>query len=132
MSAGAWLFASVMAHLDQNAALDPLRVFDFAPDRAGFPWAQVEDPVLAAWDGAGVAGRVGTLPIAFHDGGERPGRLRLLMGRVEAQMAALPADLGGEGWRLAGLSLARTRVARVKDGWLGRTEWAVRVFRADS
>lgn len=131
MSAGDWLAASCMAHLAENAALDPLQLFDFVPERAGFPWAQVEDPVLGSWDGAGVTGRVGTLAIAFRDGGERPARLRLLMGRVEDQMAGLPADLGGEGWRLAGLSLARSRLARVRDGWLGRSEWAVRVFRVN-
>ena len=137
MSAGEWLVASAMAHLDENAAIDPLRLVDFLPDRAAYPWAQVEDPVLAAFDGAGVTGRVGTLAIQFRDGGERPARLRLLMGRVEDQMAALPADLGGEGWRLAGIALARSRLARVKDPsagsgqvvWLGRSEWAVRVFR---
>ena len=131
MSAGEWLAASCMAQLAQNAALDPLQVFDFMPERAGLPRAQVEDPVLQAWDGAGFTGRIGTVAIGFRDGGERPVRLRLLMGRVEAQMAALPADLGGEGWRLAGLSLARSRLTRVKDGWLGRSEWAVRVFRVN-
>ncbi|WP_425229237.1 hypothetical protein [Sphingomonas sp.] len=131
MSAAEWLFASCMAHLAENAALDPLHVFDFAPDRAGFPYAVIEDPVLQAWDGALTTGRIGTVAIGFRDGGERPARLRLLMGRVEEQMAYLPGDLGGEGWRLAGLSLARSRVARVKGGWIGRAEWSVRIFRAN-
>ena len=131
MSAGSWLAASCMAHLDQNAALDPLRVFDWLPERAGLPWAQVEEPVLQAWDGAGVTGRIGTIAIGFRDGGERPARLRLLMARVEEELAALPADLGGDGWRLAAISLARSRLARVKDGWLGRSEWAVRIFRVN-
>ena len=132
MSAAEWLFASCMAHLAENAALDPLRVFDLLPERAAFPWAQIEDPVLQAYDAAGLTGRIGTLAMQFRDGGERPARLRLLMGRMEEQMATLPGDLGGEGWRMAGCSLARTRLGRVKDGWLGRTEWAVRVFRANS
>ena len=131
MSAGNSLVASCMAHLAENAALDPLRVFDFAPERAAFPWAQIEDPVLQAWDAALATGRVGTLAIGFRDGGERPARLRFLMGRLEDEMATLPRDLSGEGWRLAGLSLARTRLARVKDGWLGRSEWAVRIFRTN-
>ena len=130
MSAGEWLAAGCMAHLAENAALAPLRIFDFVPERAALPWAQVEDPVLAAADGAGVTGRVGTLAIGFRDGGERPTRLRLLMGRVEEQMAAMPADLG-EGWRIAGISLARSRVQRIRDGWLGRLDWSVRVFRVN-
>ena len=131
MSAGEWLSASCMAHLAENAALDPLQVFDFLPERAGVPWAQVEEPVLGAWDGVAMTGRIGTVAIGFRDGGERPARLRLLMGRVEEQMAMLPGDLGGEGWRLAGLSLARSRLQRVKDGWAGRLEWSVRMFRAN-
>lgn len=131
MSAGAWLVAATLAHLDGNAAIDPLRVFDLVPDRAVFPWAQIEDPVLSAQDGAGVTGRVGTLAITCRDGGERPARLRGLIGRMEEQMAALPSDLGGEGWRLTSIALARSRIVRVKDGWAARSEWAVRVFRVN-
>ena len=131
MSAGEWLSASLMAHLAENAALDPLTVFDFWPERAALPWAQIEDPVLRGADGAGVTGRVGTVGIVFQDGGERPWRLRLLMGRVEEQLSSLPGDLGGDGWRLAGISLGRSRIARGKSGWGGRSEWAVRIFRTN-
>ncbi|WP_375390798.1 hypothetical protein [uncultured Sphingomonas sp.] len=131
MTAGDWLAASAMVRLDQNAALDPLRVYDWLPERAAMPYAQVEDPVLRADDGAGVTGRVGTLGIAFRDGGERPARLRLLMARVEEQMATLDPDLGGDGWRLAGIALSRTRLARVRDGWVGRLEWSVRLYRVN-
>ena len=132
MSAAKWLTASIMAHLAEDAALDPLRLFDFAPNRAGFPHAVIEDPVLEARDVAGLTGRVGTVAISLRDGGERPDRLRLLAGRVEDAMATLPADLGGEGWRLAALSLQMSRVVRVKDEWVARLVWAVRVYRADS
>lgn len=132
MSAGDWLLGSIMAHLAENAALDPLRVFDFVPARAGFPYAVVEDPVLEARDVSGLTGRVGAVAIACRDGGERPERLRFLLGRLEDEMATLPADLGGEGWRLAALSLQQSRIARGKDGWVARSVWAVRVYRANA
>lgn len=131
MSAGDRLAAATIARLDGNEALEPLRVYDWPPERAGVPYAQIEDPVLRADDGAGVTGRVGTLAIALRDGGERPARLRLLMARVEEQMAALDPDLGGDGWRLAGIALARTRLARVREGWVGRLEWSVRLYRVN-
>ena len=131
MSAGEWLVASAMALLDGNPTLDPLRVFDFAPSRAAFPYAVIEDPVLKAENGAGVIGRVGTFAIQFRDGGEQPRRLRWLVGRLEDAVALLPPDLGGEGWRLAGLALAQSRIARGKDEWLARSVWAVRGFRTN-
>lgn len=127
-SAGNWLVASVMAHLNENAAIDPLRLYDFVPSRFSYPWAHVEDAQLSAVDGAGVTGRAGTLAIQCRDGGERPKRLRWLVGRLEDQMEGLHPDLG-EGWRLAGLSLAQSRIVRGKDEWVSRSVWAVRMFR---
>lgn len=133
MSAREWLAASVMAHLDENALLDPLRVMDRASPRAGVPFALIEDPVLADWRLSGCQGREGRLAISFADDGEEPRRLRFLMGRVEEAMGTLPADLGGEGWRLARLRLVRSRVARGKgDRWTGTTEYEVRLYRANA
>ncbi|MDB5696062.1 MAG: hypothetical protein JWN21_1605 [Sphingomonas bacterium] len=130
MSAGNWLVASVMAHLDENPALAPLRLFDFVPSRFSYPWAHVEDASLSAIDGAGVRGRVGTLAIQCRDAGERPTRLRTLVARLEEQMEALDPDLG-EGWRLGGCALAGSRIVRGKDEWVARSVWAVRVFRVN-
>lgn len=129
MNAGDWLLGTVMARLSENAALDPLHVFDFWPERAVLPWAQVEDPVLRADDAVQVTGRVGSIAIIFADGGERPARLRLLMDGVEEQLATLTGEAGGNGWHLASIGLLRTRLSRGKTGWNGRTEWAVRMFR---
>jgi hypothetical protein len=92
------------------------------------PYAVVEDAQLKAFDAAGVVGRIGTLAIGFTDTGEFPTRLRVLMVIAEDAVGALSPALDG-GWRLAGLELARSRLARTKDGWLGRAEWAVRLFR---
>lgn len=130
MSAGEALLARCVRQLADAPALAAVGVFDLPPARVSPPYAIVEDPVLQAWDGAGVTGRVGTLAVQVRDAGEQPARLRQISDAIEAALAALPADIGA-GWRLAGLALARSRVTRTRDGWVGRTEWAVRLFRAN-
>jgi hypothetical protein len=132
MSAAQQLQAAVIAQLLHRATLDPMTVFDMPPARAALPHAVVEDPVLGSWDLAAVTGREGRLSIVLHDGGERPVRLRRLQGRVEDLIATMPADLGGEGWRLARLRLVRSRVARGKgDRWSAVSEFEVRIYRAN-
>lgn len=130
MSAAAVLQAAVVAVLTADDALTELSVFDAPPVRGLVPQAVVEEPVLAAFDAAGVTGRIGTLAIGFRDEGEVPTRLRILMAIAEEAVDLMPGALA-DGWRIGGLALARSRLARTKDGWLGRSEWAVRVFRVN-
>lgn len=129
VSAGAALVAAVLARL-QADDLAPLTVFDASPVRAALPYAVIEEPQLGAADAAGVAGRIGTLAISFWDAGERPVRLRDNVTLVEELIEQLPGALA-DGWRIGGLVLARSRLARTKDGWLARSEWAVRIFRVN-
>lgn len=129
MSGGAALVAAVLARL-QADDLAPLTVFDAPPVRAALPYAVIEEPQLGAADAAGVAGRIGTLAISFWDAGERPVRLRGNVTLVEQLIEQLPGTLA-DGWRIGGLVLARSRLARTKDGWLARSEWAVRIFRVN-
>ena len=125
MSAATVLHAAVVAHLRSH-----VRVFDAPPLRAAMPQLVVDDPVLAAADAAGVSGRVGTIALVYADDGERPERLRALVARIEAAMERLPVDLGAEGWRLAGLRLARSRLVRGRnEQWSGTSDFAVRMFR---
>lgn len=128
MSAGDTLVTAAMASLHAEDVLDVLTVFDAPPTRGFFPYAVVGEPVLHAVDAAGVTGRAGTLIVTYRDGGERPLALRLLMAVAEETVAALPADIG-DGWRLAGIALASSRLDRTKDGWTGRSAWSVRLFR---
>lgn len=130
MSAAAVLQAAVVAALTAENALTGLAVSDAPPVRSLVPQAVVEEPMLAAFDAAGVTGRVGTLAIAFRDEGEVPARLRILMAIAEEAVDLMPGALA-DGWRIGGLALARSRLARTKDGWLGRAEWAVRIFRTN-
>ena len=128
-SAGAALVEAVFAEL-QHEDLRPLVVFDAPPVRAGPPYAVIDEPVLRAEDAAGVQGRTGTLAISFHDGGERPLRLRAMVALADELIALLPTAIGG-GWRVGGLALARSRLTRTKDGWTARSEWVVRMFKVE-
>lgn len=131
MSAREALAAQVMTHLDGRASLDPLRFFDPSPARAALPYGVIEEPVLTDWSTATWTGFEGRLVIVLHDGGERPTRVRRLMGLVEAAMMSLPPDLP-EGWRLVRCQLVRGRVARVGEQWRATSEWVVRMYRMDS
>ena len=126
MSARTTLQAAIVARLD---AITGLRVFDAPPVRGGLPYAVVEEPVLQQADAAGIAGRTGTVAVLSYDSGERPVRLRALVTAIEAAMEDLSGDVGA-GWRLVGVRLARSRLARTtEDRWRGVSEFAVRLYR---
>jgi hypothetical protein len=132
MSAAARLQAAIVRQLKGRAVLEGLAVFDMPPARAAPPYAVVEDAVLASWDAAGLLGREGRISVVLHDGSERPVRLRRLQERIEDLIATLPADLGGEGWRLARLRLFRSKLLRGRgDRWSATSEYEVRVYRAN-
>ena len=130
MSARAILVAAVTARLKGWAGLAGVAVFDAPPVRAGLPFVQVEEPVLANWGGIGFAGAEGKLAVTLADGGERPVRARLLMAAVEACLAGMPTPLP-EGWRLTQLRLSRGRLARAGERWTATAEFAVRMVRED-
>ncbi|TXC72159.1 DUF3168 domain-containing protein [Sphingomonas ginsenosidivorax] len=126
MSARSALQAAIVARLGTVAGL---RVFDAPPLRGGVPYAVVEEPVLQQADAVGIAGRTGTVSVVAHDAGERPVRLRALVAGVDAALETMAGDVG-EGWRLVGVRLARSRLARVGDDrWRGVSEFAVRLYR---
>lgn len=132
MSAGQVLQAAVVRQLKTRGAMDGCAVFDMLPIRAALPHAVVEDPVLASWNAATITGREGRITIAVRDGGERPARLRRLQAQVEDLVATMPADLGGEGWRVVRLRLLRSRIVRVRnEQWTATSEFEVRVYRAN-
>ena len=131
MSAGVVLQAAIVARL---RTVSGLGVFDAPPVRGGPPYAVVEEPMLAQADGVRVAGRTGTIAVSFRDAGERPVRLRRLIGAAEEAIAGLPAVLD-EGWTIAGLRLARSRLGPAKGAnadWIGMSEFAVRMYRLDA
>ncbi|MGP7796948.1 tail completion protein gp17 [Sphingomonas sp. CLY1604] len=132
MSAGTVLHAAVVQRLGGIGRVfdaPPARVFDAPPARAAPPFVVVDDPILAAGDAAGVAGRTGTVAVACIDTGLSPVRVRALLARVEAALADMPADLGG-GWRVTALRLARSQVAQGRgERWVASSVFAVRMYR---
>lgn len=130
MSAANRLVAALLAQLDGNPALAPMRVFDFEPARKGSPYAVIGQPTMLVEDAVDVEARIGSVEIVCRDGGERPDQLRTLLAALEEAMDALSSDLGG-GWRITFLRLARNQMSIAKEGWVARTLWGVRVYRVN-
>lgn len=104
-------------------------VFDAPPLRAALPYALVDEPLLADWGTKDMAGREGRIAVLLRDTGERPIRLRTLIGEAEVAIEAMPRALGG-GWFVTSLALVRSRVVREGDGrWMAASEWRVRMLR---
>lgn len=121
MSAGTVLHAAVCAHL---ASLG--RVFGAPPARAALPYRVVEDPVLAAGDGAGVAGRTGSVAIGCVAADAAEARAQ--MAALEARMATLPPECGA-GWRLTAVRPVRSQTTAKGERWTATLVFAVRLYR---
>lgn len=128
MSARVLLQAAVVARLKAHRPLVEMAVFDAPPARAGVPFAVVDEAVLVDRSAQGVAGLEGRLVVTVEDGGERPVRLRALIGEVEETLPGMAAAIG-EGWRVVTLVLVRSRMARAGERWRGVSEFAVRMYR---
>lgn len=129
MSVQTALQDALMAALEDHAPLGALTgVFDAPPVRAALPYAVVGEAVLGDWSTKDMAGREARAAVLLHDGGERPARLRLLAGEVEAAIEAMPRDLTG-GWRIASLSFVRSRIVPNGAGrWIASSEYRVRML----
>jgi hypothetical protein len=131
MSARAVLAAAVAARLRAEPALAGLAVFDAPPVRAALPYAVVEEAVFAPWGTKTWAGREARFAMILWDAGERPTRLRELLGTVDEAAEALPVALG-QGWRTVSARVVRSRIARAPpDRWIGSVECVVRMWRED-
>jgi hypothetical protein len=130
MSAEVTVRAAVIAALREDTVLmDGLNgLFDGQPVRASVPYAVVGECLASEWGAKGLDGRELRLSISLHDAGETPGRLAVLLGRIEPVVQA--AD-GGEGWRIVGVRLIRSRLvkARDRDGWQAVVDYRLRVVR---
>ena len=141
MSPGMLIQAAVAEALKSRAEFAEMAVFDAAPVRSAFPYAVVDEAELIDWSAKDWTGRQGRIAVVLHDAGERPARVRAMLGVVAEVVEAVSGDLGA-GWRATGFRLARERVARGsvgkpgRDGrdevkWLAVSEFAVRVYRVE-
>jgi hypothetical protein len=136
MSPGMLIQAAVAEALRARAEFAELAVFDAAPVRAAHPYTVVDEAELADWSTKDWTGRSGRIAVVLHDRGERPARVRAMLGVVAEVIEALAGDLGA-GWRATGFRLTRERIARGSAGkgetatWLAMSEFAVRVYRVE-
>lgn len=122
------LVEAVCARLRER--LEGCAVFDAPPVRAAVPYAVVEEPVVAPWGTKSWDGFEARVAVALWDEGERPVRLRALLGEAEEAVAELPPDLGG-GWRVVRAELVRSRMAKAAaERWTARAEFLVRAWRS--
>lgn len=126
MTAREALRAGLMTVL--RPALAPLGValFDAVPVRASVPQAVLGEPSDSDWGAAGIEGRELRVALTLTDEGEQPRRLRACVQAVEA--IGLPEILA-DGWRVAGLSVTATRMAKTGARWTASLEWRARLWR---
>ncbi|HEX7875153.1 MAG TPA: DUF3168 domain-containing protein [Sphingobium sp.] len=129
MSAEVTVRAAVIAALRGDAELmgGLNGLFDGQPVRASTPYAVVGECIAGDWGAKGVDGRELRLSISLHDAGETPGRLAGLLARIDPAVQA--ADAGGEGWRIIGARLVRSRLVKAGkgDGWQAVVDYRLRV-----
>jgi len=118
------------------AAADALRavdsigcVYDSPPLQAALPYALLTIDLETDWGHKSAAGRELRLAANLFDKGERPERLRGLLGEAEAALAGISGAIGG--WQIATMVLLRTRIVRGRDGvWAGIVEYRARLLAA--
>lgn len=124
MSAGTELQAAAVASLEAVAELGS--VHDGPPVQAVAPYAVVETGPEADWSHKSGMGREVRLAITIRDEGERPGRLRRLIGEVEDALAGLAAV---PGWQLVTMHFLSSRTAKDRQGaWIGLVEFRARLL----
>ncbi|WP_347092907.1 tail completion protein gp17 [Sphingomonas parapaucimobilis] len=108
--------------------LIPLGVtlFDAVPVRASVPQAVLGEPSDSDWGAAGIEGRELRVALTLTDEGEQPQRLRAC---VQAAEAVSLAGVLADGWRVAGLSVTATRMAKAGARWTASVEWRARLWR---
>lgn len=120
----------------QAAALTALRavpelgVYDALPVQSVAPNAIVEAGPERDWSHKSGTGRELRLAVTLQDMGERPLRLRRLIGEVEAAVAGLPPQLAG--WQLVTLQLLRSGIVgggrKSGDPWIAALEYRARML----
>jgi hypothetical protein len=124
MSAGGELQAAAIGALQGVAELGG--VYDGQPLKAVVPYAVVQPGQEADWGHKNGAGREIRLEVTIRDEGERPVRIRRLLGEAEAALSAVSAVAG---WQLVTMRFLSSRVAKDRQGgWIGLVEFRARLL----
>jgi len=109
-------------------AVGAMAVYDGPPLQAAHPYAVVEAGPETDWSHKNGAGREVRMALSLYDKGERPVRLRALIGEAEAAMDGLA---GPAGWQLVTMQFLRSRTVRDAKGvWVGVIEYRARMLEA--
>lgn len=121
------LAAAVLTALAEVRGLNG--AYDGVPLQATLPYAAIELRPERDWSWKGGEGREVRVAVTIRDDGERPGRLRRLMGEAEAEVIGL----GGtrDGWRIVSAAMLRVTTQQKRAGErTGMVEVRVRMERS--
>jgi len=125
--AGGALQTAALGLLEALAALNG--AYPGPPLQAAVPYATVESGGETDWGHKSGDGREVRLAVGLRDEGERPDRIRSLMGSVEAALGTAP-DVPG--WQLVSLQFLRSRLLREGRGresaWTALIEYRARML----
>ncbi len=127
------LQAAIKAALEGHAPLADgvTGIFEAPPVRSAPPYAVIGESLVTDWGAKALSGREARVAVMLHDIGERPARLRALVGAAEDAMAAMPRVLG-EGWAVASIVMLRSRIVREGEArWIGTSEYRLRMLRSE-
>lgn len=129
MSAAIAVQQALVAALNVDAGVSAIAtgVFDGAPAEQPLPYVAVGDGQTSDWSTKTEAGREVRVVLAVVDDGEMPSRLHRLIAACEAAVESMARVT--DGWRVASVTLVRSRVVRERAGrWVGWLEYRVRVL----
>lgn len=132
--AGEALQGAAAAALREIAGLG---VYDGPPVQAAFPYAVADAGLESDWSHKSGVGREVRIAVSIRDKGERPLRLRRLMGEAETALAGLEGVYSE--WRLVSLIHLRSRLVpeprgggpAAQPGWAGVIEFRARMLREE-
>lgn len=131
MSAEAIFHAAMLGALKQQGDVGGALngVFEGPAVKASEPYAEIGELLSTDWGTKDLAGRELRSAIIIRDRAEGPARLHALAAAADAAMATIPRDLNG--WRIASLTLLRTRIIRTAPGlWAAMVEHQIRLIQA--
>jgi Protein of unknown function (DUF3168) len=125
MGAGDALAQVLIAALNGLAGLNG--AYDGPPLQAAFPYALVETGPETDWSHKSGAGRELRVAVTIRDKGERPARLRSLIGEAESAIGGLTGTLVG--WRVVTLVFLRSVMLRDSGAaWAATIEYRARLL----
>jgi hypothetical protein len=123
--AGDALAEALIAALGGLAGLNG--AYDGPPLQATFPYALVETGPETDWSHKSGGGRELRVAVTIRDKGEKPARLRALVGEAENAIGAITGALAG--WRLVTLVFVRSFMLRESGAaWAATIEYRARLL----